>query len=74
MSDTGFQAFPWPHDLKEFEVDDAPNVFQRPRKHGTYIEGDELALMMSTIATELYDRGQHDLAEDVRQFVGSIGG
>lgn len=74
---TGFQSFPYPNDVVEFSDEDQgdeAHVKVRKNKDLTFVEGDELVALLTAVATELYERGQPDLAISVADTADELGG
>ena len=64
--DPGYQDFPYPHDIDPEEIDEEDSFVRKKKpKPVTFIEGDEIANLLSEIAGELYDRGETDLASEI---------
>ena len=73
---SGFQSFPYPNDVVEFEEgEERSQVKRRDERDLTFVEGDELTHMMAEIASELYDRGEDELGSEMASFLtAALGG
>ena len=76
MKNQAFYKPPYPWDVVEFEDDEESKpVRKRKISEKNYIEGDDLVQIMSGIASELYERGQEQLACEMVQFISeALGG
>ena len=61
-----------PHDGKEPSQAAQEPVRRRDKDAREFITGDDIVELMSTVAAELIDRGQQELAKEVTEFVTSL--